>query len=356
MFKILLIGIGDDNQYLRIPQLCLLFNSVQNYYIFSEGKKNNVSDEKSHLNRSELIEWVKNDIDTRAYNIVFLIHDFPDDSNWFATNPIEKISLCSTSGWLDITNEIDITYSIGSSIIQIIQAVEIYKDKKVASQEYLEDLYDRYEELSPEELELIHFKTIGCLNDFCALKKDKIFRMRTGHVCQDCIKIWEDKSLNSSQIDALFEMIEAVRIKSVVNKSNIRNRSYCRDLISNIEKSIHNKILHNLKIKFGDGWWVEGVPKEIRLKTAAMFEENDCCGDKFDYTYLLGLKDIWINNLSWISSCSPFKKWQTNKIAIKKDFNELNRIRNFLMHSTRDYNPSDNDKKFLEGFAKKIFS
>ncbi len=46
MFEILLIGFGDDNQNLRIPQLCLLFNSVQNYYIFSERKKKNVPDEK----------------------------------------------------------------------------------------------------------------------------------------------------------------------------------------------------------------------------------------------------------------------------------------------------------------------
>ena len=356
MFKIVLIGMGNDNQYLRIPQLCLLFNSVQTYYIFSEGKKNKVSDKESHMSRSELIEWVKNNIDNEAFDIVFLIHDFPDDANWFATNPIEKISLCSTSGWLDITSEIDVTYSIGSSIIQIIQAVEIYKDKKMASQEYLEYLYKRHKELSPEEFELIHFMTIGCLNDFCALKKDKIFRMRTGHVCQDCIKIWEKKPLKKDQIDALFEMIEAVRLKSVINQSNIRNRSYCRDLISNIEKSIHDKILYNLKIKFGDGWWVEGVPKDIRLKTSAMFEENDCYGDKFDYTYLLGLKDIWINNLSWISSCFPFKEWQTNKKTINRDFIELNRIRNFLMHSTRDYNPNDKDKKFLEEFAKKIFS
>ncbi|MFW9948475.1 MAG: hypothetical protein ACFFDX_16740 [Candidatus Odinarchaeota archaeon] len=356
MFKILLIGIGDDNQYLRIPQLCLLFNSVQNYYNFNEGKKNNISNEKSHLSRSELIEWAKNNIDTSAYDLVFLIHDFQDDSNWFATNPIEKISLCSTDGWVDVTNEIDVTYSIGSSIIQIIQAVEIYKDKKMASQEYLEDLYDRHEELSPKELELIHFKTIGCLNDFCAFKEDKIFRMRTGHVCKDCIKIWEEKNLNSNQIDALFEMIEAVRIKSVINKSNIRNRSYCRDLISNIEKLIHDKIQQNLKNKFGDGWWVEGVKKDIRKKISAMFEENDCCGDKFDYTSILDLKHIWVKNLSWISKYSPFKEWQTNENIIKRDFIKLNRIRNFLMHSTRDYDPSDEDKKFLEGFAKKIFS
>ena len=356
MFEILLIGFGDDNQNLRIPQLCLLFNSVQNYYIFSERKKKNVPDEKSHLNRNDLIEWVNNGIDTSAYDIVFLIHNFLDDSNWFATNPIEKISLCSTYGWLDITNEIDVIYSIGSSIIQIIQAVEIYKDKMMASQDFLEDLYDMYEEHSSKELELIHFKTIGCLNDFCANKKDKIFRMRTGHVCQDCIKIWEEKGLNSRQIDALYEMIEAVRIKSVVNKSNIRNRSYCRDLISNIEMSIHGKIQEILKIKFGDGWWVMGVPKDIRKKISAMFEEYDCCGDKFDYTYLLDLKYIWLNNLSWISEYSPFKEWQTKKKAISNDFNELNRIRNLLMHSSRNYNPIDDDKKFLEVFAKKIFS
>ena len=38
------------------------------------------------------------------------------------------------------------------------------------------------------------------------------------------------------------ELIEANRIKSVINKSNIRKRSYCRDLIANIEKTLHEKI------------------------------------------------------------------------------------------------------------------
>jgi hypothetical protein len=357
-FKILLVGIGNDNQYLRIPQLCLLFNSVQKHYIFSEGKKNTISDANSHLSRNELIEWTKKEIKTNDYDIVFLIHDYRDDLNWYVTYPLEKISLCTTFNWSDITDEIDVIYSIGSSIIQVIQAVEICKDNNMVSQKQLEKLYLKHmnnEELTIEESKLVHFKTIGCLNDFCAIKKEKIFRMRTGHVCQDCIEIWEEK-LNSNQIDALFEMIEAIRIKSVINKSNIRNRSYCRDLISNIEKTIHDKIRNQLENKYRDKWWVEGLSKNIRVKLSEEFEENDCCGEKFDYTYLLDLKEIWIENLSWISAYYPFKEWQTNKSKIKADFTELNRIRNLLMHPTREYNPSDDDKTFLEEIAKKIFT
>lgn len=359
-FKVLLIGIGTENQNLRIPQICFIFNSAQKYYIFDEGIKISLLEEESQMNRRELIEWVKENYNLDSWNIIFLIHNYRDDFNWFATNPIEKISLCSTFGWTDISSEIEVLYSIGSSIIQIIQMVEIYKDTQKSSQEYLEKIFHMHENnenISPEDMELIHFDTIGCLNDFCADKKEKIFRMRTGYVCPNCIKIWEEK-LKPFQIDALFEMIEAIRIRTVVNKSKIRIRSYCRDLIANVEKAVHDKIQQQLEVKYEKKWWVEGISKGIRLRISKLFEENDCEGEKFDYTCLSDLKEIWIHNLSWIAAYNPFKNWQADRsnINLNNDFSNLIRIRNNLMHSTREYNPSNDDIQFLEEFAKKIFS
>lgn len=349
-FKILLIGIGENNQNLRIPKLCYLFNSIQDNYIFNRGRKLSLSDSKTRMNRAELIKWVEENYILDPWDLIFLIHDYRDDYNWFCTNPVKNICLYSTHGWSDILDGIDVQYSIGSSITQIIQVVEIYGDDEKGTQDYLENLYK-----NNSSSDLIHFDTIGCLNDFCANKTEQIFKMRTGHVCQDCVEIWEEK-LNSSKIDALFEMIEAIRIKTIINKSKIRNRSQCRDLIANIEKAIHEKIKKQLKIKYADNWWVEGINESSRVNIAKTYELNNCVGKKFDYTNLTDLNNIWTKNLSWLSGKKPFKNWMTNKNRINTEFNKLINIRNNLMHNTRKYDPSEDDKQFLEEFEKNIFS
>ncbi len=355
-FEIGLLGVGKKIINLIIPQICYIFNGVQKYYKFSPEKSLNILEEKSRLTRKELISLAMNNIDIDSKDLFFLIHNYKDDLNWFCTNPINKISLYSTFGWETISTEIGVIYSIGSSMIQVLQYYEVFKKKKYkTSQKFLERAYSKYMAQKESQRPLLHFETKGCLNDFCNEKPDKIFKMRTGDVCSDCIKIWEE-ILSQPQIDALFEMIEAIRIRSVVNKSNIRVRSYCRELITYIEKRLHNIIFERLKELYGENWWIRGIPKNTRKKIAQNYEENDCIGDKFDYTYIWDLAQIWKVNITQFSDVSPFLKWGTNNKAIDMSFAKFNTMRNKLMHPARDYLPSDDDRKFLENFAQKIFS
>jgi len=351
-FEIGLLGIGKVNRDLVIPQICYIFNGVQNYYKFSPEKSFNIPEEKiNETTRKALVDLAKNSVDINSKNLFFLIHNFRDDLNYFCTNPIDKISLYSTYGWANISKEIGVTFTIGSSIIQVLQVCEVFKkDKDKTSQKFLESAYEKR-----KEIPLLHFETKGCLNDFCMEKSDKIFKMRTGDFCPDCIKIWEEK-LSSNQIDALFEMIEAIRIRTVVNKTNIRLRSYCRELITYIEKRLHHVILEKLKKYNGEDWWIRGIPKNIRKKIAQTYEENDCIGDKFDYTYIWDLAKIWKENIHQFSKVSPFLEWGTDKKRIDDEFGIFNTMRNNLMHPTRDFTPSEEDHKFLEDFAQKIFS
>ncbi len=330
------------------------YRDILNFHLV---KLINIPEEKSLSTRKNLLNLAKNNIDIDSKDLFFLIHNYKDDLNWFCTNPINKISLYSTFRWDNISTEIEVIYGIGSSIIQIIQNYEVFfkEDDYKVSQEFLEDAYSRYNEGIKTDLQLLHFTTKGCLNDFCKKKADIIFKMRIGDVCKDCIEIWKEK-LSSHQIDALFEMIEAIRIRSVVNKSNIRIRSYCRELITYIEKHLHNIIFERLKELYGENWWIKGIPKNTRKKIALNFEENDCIGDKFDYTYIRDLAQIWKENITQFSEISPFLKWGNNYKAIEALFAKFNTMRNKLMHPVRDYLPSDDDCKFLENFAQKIFS
>lgn len=349
-FEIGLLGIGKANRDLVIPQICYIFNGVQKYYRFT-SEKSRIIEEKSNKSRKELLDLVKKSVDLGTKNLFFLIHNYQDDLNYYCTQPIDKICLYSTYGWANISKEIGVTYAICSSILQVLQYYEVFKDEKnKISQDFLERAHRDESEKS-----LLHFKTKGCLNDFCMKKADKIFKMRTGDVCSDCIEIWE-KKLSSSQIDAFFEMIEAIRIRTVVNKTNIRLRSYCRELITYIEKRLHSIIFESLMEIYGEEWWIRGISKNIRKKIAQTYEENDCIGSKFDYTYIWDLVKIWKENISHLSKVSPFMEWGTNKNTIDKEILFFNTMRNNLMHPTRDYTPSEGDRKFLEEFAQKIFS
>ena len=111
-----------------------------------------------------------------------------------------------------------------------------------------------------------------------------------------------------------------------------------------------------MKTIYGEEWWIKGISRVIRKRIAQNYEENDCIGNKFDYTYIWDLAKIWERNISDFSKISPFMEWGTKWNTIEKDFMKLNSMRNKLMHPTRNYIPSEDDREFLEEFAQKIFS
>ena len=152
-------------------------------------------------------------------------------------------------------------------------------------------------------------------------------------------------------------MIEAIRIRAVLNKSKIRIRSRCRDLVSNIEFYLHDCIRHTLKEIYSErSWWVDGIPVGIRINISKAFEEKLCIGDRYNYTNLFHLKGIWKKNFTLFSDIGPFSMWGRDKTKMMNDFDKLNFIRNKLMHSPHQYNPTDEDLNFLEYFTKNLFS
>jgi len=348
------LGIQDINTLLMVQNL----NSIQDVYNFSYICKIEVEREEENLNRREILSIVRNKVNVDEYDLLFVIHGYPDDDNYFATNPFEKISLCTTFGWKNISEKINVIYSIASSIIQIIQSCEIYKDDpKKTTQEYLDLLYIEAYGNKNTNLELFHLEAIGCLNDFCANRKEKIFRIRTGDLCDDCASIWEQK-LPPEQIEALFEMIENVRINAILNKSIIKTRAYCRNLVICIEKTLHKLILDELKKKYNETWWTDGISNDLRIKIASNYEQNNCVGVKEDYTYLLDLLNIWLrkSNYTWLKQIPPFCNFPNNKKTVKSDMQKINLIRNKLMHPTRKYIPSESDKQLLEKFTSILFT
>lgn len=70
---------------------------------------------------------------------------------------------------------------------------------------------------NPKNEPNIHFESIGCLNDFCGNKKDVMFKLRQGYLCNTCIDRLEEEGANMSIVAELMQTINFIR-DEMVNK------------------------------------------------------------------------------------------------------------------------------------------
>ncbi len=68
-------------------------------------------------------------------------------------------------------------------------------------------MYDTQEEL----WEHAHQRARGCVMDFCDEKEDIILKMRTGDVCNDCLKRISDREVNQAFLGNIFKTMESIR-------------------------------------------------------------------------------------------------------------------------------------------------
>jgi hypothetical protein len=68
-------------------------------------------------------------------------------------------------------------------------------------------MYDTQEEL----LRNAHERARGCVMDFCDEKEDIILKMRTGDVCNTCLKRITDRGVNAGFLGNIFNTMENIR-------------------------------------------------------------------------------------------------------------------------------------------------
>ena len=106
---------------------------------------------------------------------------------------------------------------------------------------------------------------------------------------------------------------------------------YLREL----EVSLHSIIRHVLEREFprhDDAWWREGVPEKIRIRCATTKEtEPEPISDLFAYTNLIDLKRIIDANWKVFKQAVP-TAFENNKKLLMSIFDELNTLRNGVMH------------------------
>jgi tetratricopeptide (TPR) repeat protein len=125
----------------------------------------------------------------------------------------------------------------------------------------------------------------------------------------------------------------------------------CYEEVTATEKKLHDFLRQRLEEAFGKeetGWWVEGIPQDIRKKCAQRREEDPRRQPVYNYTDLIDLKDILDRN--WRLFEADFQ-WVKSKVKSKREFLDnlvqLNEIRKPVMHPVRGGTLTEEDLDFV---------
>jgi DNA sulfur modification protein DndB len=143
-----------------------------------------------------------------------------------------------------------------------------------------------------------------------------------------CQKAIRDKYSNFSP-SGLDEYLEQEKAQT-----NIRSK----EIIDRIEKMLQRVVIEELKREFGDdenGWWIEGVPKPVRLEVGRRQEEDDAQrGGKENYFDLIHYKRIATDNWNLFRDLLSFGKPGAGKEKGTAWLNDLNEKRKIVSHAS----------------------
>jgi hypothetical protein len=99
-----------------------------------------------------------------------------------------------------------------------------------------------------ETLNALHKEPRGCMMDFCKDKTQIILKMRTGDLCQDCMKILTNRDVNRSHARQLFTIMDGIRDNLLFRQRSILLMENSRMEIRGLSKRIFLTDLGDLEI------------------------------------------------------------------------------------------------------------
>jgi DGQHR domain-containing protein len=139
-----------------------------------------------------------------------------------------------------------------------------------------------------------------------------------------------------------------------LEKEKAQTNSRAKEIIDRIEKTLHEAVISELKQEFGEDeadWWIEGVPKSVRLETGKRFEEDDGKrGEKEKYFDFIHYRKIIIENWDLFSEVFAFGKKGVGKDKGTQWMEELNQKRNCVAHSSSGISLSLSDLNQIQEY------
>jgi len=133
---------------------------------------------------------VSNNIEPEDF--IILLTERRNDKNWFTGGDEKANNIFVHTGYWDYIIEaprkLPIAYECAASILRKL-------------------MFANFKELKRG----LHKKTIGCMNDFCEQKEQIVLKLRTADICSVCIKIINDKQIDTLLVDQTLKVIDGLR-------------------------------------------------------------------------------------------------------------------------------------------------
>jgi len=123
-----------------------------------------------------------------------------------------------------------------------------------------------------------------------------------------------------------------------LEKEKAQTNSKAKEIIDRIEMTLQKVILSELRQEFGEdesGWWMDGVPKQVRLEVTKRYEDDDGKrGGKEKYFDFIQYRKIVTDNWELLSEIFAYGKKGVGKDRGTQWMEDLNQKRNCVAHSS----------------------
>jgi hypothetical protein len=153
----------------------------------------------------------------RTEDFVLVLTGIPNNFNWFSSLD-EKFP---TNGFVHVADwskylECPAIYPVAYLIVTLIL------------QKYM---FSNYAEL----LASVHHAPLGCINDFCSVKKEIILKLRTADICGSCFDQLIKNNTPSLMIDQVQDTMETIRVRMLYSQNFKRPKVVSRLVIRRTE-------------------------------------------------------------------------------------------------------------------------
>ncbi len=141
-----------------------------------------------------LCNFFRNTQDKLDTDFVVILTSHRNEFNWFSATENRNIFV-HTEDWEILTkkeNKFGVAYQVIENIFQSL-------------------IGSSYE--VTEESVNVHFKPIGCINDFCQDKETVILKLKTADICQDCIDAAHQQGISNNSLLIFQSILESLSAK-----------------------------------------------------------------------------------------------------------------------------------------------
>lgn len=165
-------------------------------------------------------------------DLVILLTDFSNEQNWFAgIDSTMKNYFIQTSNWHHFFgNSIDSRFPIAYEIVIWLLRSQMFQNRQ-------------------EIMDSVHKGSTGCMMDFCENKQEIVLKMRTADICNDCLKVIQNKEVDRPFARQVLDSMDGIRQHMMFRERSEFLNSASKMEIRGFMKRIFLKDLGDLEIQ-----------------------------------------------------------------------------------------------------------